>query len=666
MATIPFIGACRPSTESGKNAKMTIKQFFQSYFCLTTRSMMSKLALIILIFASSGSAQSIRYVKPNSSSRDCPGEPCLDIHQYIIKQVKEYFTDGSTFIFLPGNHTLQTTANLSSVSNVTLRGESDPTIFLSYEIFCKNMTNLVIFGLKFLLALDANMPAWKIVHSFNVIINCSLFEGNPDLKTSGRPLQLIDSNVSISNSLFKWNAVGVIFVHNGTALLSNNNFTGNRAAGELNGISLDIQHVNDSEIIFKINFIESGTISESGGAIFTLQSTIILSCNIFTENSANGHGGAMFIQDSTVVMNGNVFEGNRALQDGGAIYASDSIIDINGSHIQHNKYSSNSLEVTEDTSSDTVCELYFKSNIAQEKGGAIFLHESCLMMNNSNSSINFVANSAESGGAISTSNSYILAVAGEMTFLGNNAQAFGGALSINNAEAFGSALNIIIDSQNSNKVALSAKFINNTAGICGGASDVVGNKIIFMDTVVTGSSDSAFCISGHLNFSGTTIFSKNSGEPGGAILVHSKSHVSFTGHTVFDGNSADSGGAIYVLDEVKLAFNMHISFSHNQARGNGGAIYAHNSANIIFHQSTAIYILHNSAENGGAVYLSGGTSMMLMEEVVLASSHNHASKYGGVIYYEYAPTTSQCKHKSQDDDCECLLLPYCAINFALD
>ena len=59
-------------------------------------------------------------MRTNSSSRDCPGEPCLDLHQYI-KQAEKYFTDGSTFIFLPGNHTLQTVASLSNFSNVTLK-----------------------------------------------------------------------------------------------------------------------------------------------------------------------------------------------------------------------------------------------------------------------------------------------------------------------------------------------------------------------------------------------------------------------------------------------------------------------------------------------------------------------------------------------------------------
>ena len=340
-------------------------------------------------------------------------------------------------------------------------------------------------------------------------------------------------------------------------------------------------------------------------------STIILNCNIFTENSAHGSGGAISsIEESTLVLNGNHFEGNKALFHGGAIFASDSTIDINdGSHIQHINYSSNSLEVTEGMayfSSNTAdiggactvtfggsvvvfssnsaqsnggalvsvgssasfqeCfsgsslivgarQMYFKGITAQELGGALYQEGgSCFMINNSNSSIEFTANLATSGGAIFSSNSQILAEVGEMIFLNNSAQAFGGALKI-------------VDEFDVN-MTISANFIDNTAGICGGAGDVEGKGIIFIDTVATGNSDSAFGVSGDLHYIGTTNFSRNigePGEPGGALYVHPESHVSFTGHTVFDGNSADSGGALYVHSESCVSFTGHTVFDGNSA-----------------------------------------------------------------------------------------------------
>lgn len=52
---------------------------------------------------------------------------------------------------------------------------------------------------------------------------------------------------------------------------------------------------------------------------------------------------------------------------------------------------------------------------------------------------------------------------------------------------------------------------------------------------------------------------------------------------------------------------------------------------------------------------------MLAEEVVTA--HNHASKYGGVNYYEDAPTIFQCEFEGWiDEDSQ---LPLCSVQFAV-
>ena len=670
---------------------------------------MSITALIILIYASSGSAQNIRYVRPNYSSWDCPGEPCLNLHEYMIQKVAEYFTDGSTFIFLPGNHTLQTAVNLSSVSNVTLKGESDSTVIMSYGILCENVTNLAIFGLKFLLDFNANISdtsAWIIAHSFSITINCSIFEGNPGLKTSGGALLLIGSNVSVSNCLFKWNTRekgGSIFAHSSTAILDNNTFSGNRANVE--GGALDVQLAkfflssvfeNDFDtILSEMLGIKIHRVDEDGGAIYVLRSTIILICNIFAGNIADGSGGAIFSQESTVVMNDNMLEDNKAVEKGGAIFALKSILEVVGVMAYFSGNSaviggaiyavdctltfSGSLVVFSGNSAQScggalasvgstpsyygegysysslvvkAYQMYFKSNTAQELGGAIFLEENRLTINNSNSSVEFAANSAESGGAIYSSSSQILAVVGEMTFLNNCAQENGGAL------------RIIFNEMDNVNAEISANFINNTAGICGGAGDVGGGGIIFMDTLAKGNSNSAFCVTGDLNFSGRTNFSRNTGELGGAIFARSESHVSFTGHTVFDGNRANQGGAIYASNGVKLTFNNFIIlFSHNVARVDGGAIYAHHRASITFHPSATINILYNSAQNGGAIYMRGGT-LTFMKRIELLTSHNYASEYGGVIYYEDVVIKSQCEHKSHDT--EVSELPYCSIIFALD
>ena len=192
------------------------------------------------------------------------------------------------------------------------------------------------------------------------------------------------------------------------------------------------------------------------------------------------------------------------------------------------------------------------------------------------------------GGAIYSSDSWI--TAGQITFFNNTAKNFGGALQL------------YIDMHASVEMFIAANFINNTAGTCGGAARIRGD-IAFEGTLATGNSGSAFCVSGDLHFIGTTNFSSNTGELGGAIYIHPESHVSFIGHTVFNGNSAQRGGAIYALNAVKVVFKMlFLSLSHNKAQAEGGAIYSFR-ANFTFYENTAISILNNSAQNGGAMYV---------------------------------------------------------------
>ena len=250
-------------------------------------------------------------MRPNDSLEDCPGEPCLSFHQYIIEQTTKFFTNGSTFIFLPGNHTLLPAAYLSSVSNITLKGESDVTILMGTEFYCDRIANLTIFGLKFLFAFDGDTADHEETYSFalvfsqsmDIVINNTTFEGSADVHKTA--LQLMYSIVSISDCLFESNAAdnnGAIFALDSAVILNGSTFTGNRA----------------------------DAIDGYGGAIVAIaDSTITLHGNTFTGNRANGQGGAIYSQASTLVMNGDLFEGNEALVSGGAISADNSAVDIN-------------------------------------------------------------------------------------------------------------------------------------------------------------------------------------------------------------------------------------------------------------------------------------------------------------------------------------------------
>ena len=111
------------------------------------KSLASILIVILVVWSTSAH---VHYVKPNNyTSQSCPGQPCLILDQYT-QQTATYFTTGSTFLFLPGNHSLQTTLNLTNISDVVFRGmeEQSSNITIIHgnggNISCTGVANLTI------------------------------------------------------------------------------------------------------------------------------------------------------------------------------------------------------------------------------------------------------------------------------------------------------------------------------------------------------------------------------------------------------------------------------------------------------------------------------------------------------------------------------------------
>lgn len=133
------------------------------------------------------SAQSIRflYVKSNNfSASDCQNQPCQSLNQYAEEKAN-YFISGSTFVFLPGNHSLQTQLNLSNVSRITLKSmkmDSNVNIICTTKVTirCENVTSFNIERLTFLLQLNHHEVASALVfiNSKDIMIKSSLFLGS--------------------------------------------------------------------------------------------------------------------------------------------------------------------------------------------------------------------------------------------------------------------------------------------------------------------------------------------------------------------------------------------------------------------------------------------------------------------------------------------------------
>ena len=156
------------------------------------------------------SSSPIRYVRPNiSSALSCPGLPCLMLDQYA-QQTARYFTSGSIFVVLAGNHSLSSAINLTNISNITIKGElGNCLVIMSGDIRCQRVKNFTIEGLKFLLshgAVNKEESALVVIYCTGIVINRTIFESNKyDNQTLVRAVHITHSTLAAVDCLFKGN-----------------------------------------------------------------------------------------------------------------------------------------------------------------------------------------------------------------------------------------------------------------------------------------------------------------------------------------------------------------------------------------------------------------------------------------------------------------------------
>ena len=138
-----------------------------------------------------------------------------------------------------------------------------------------------------------------------------------------------------------------------------------------------------------------------------------------------------------------------------------------------------------------------------------------------------------------------------------------------------------------------------------------------------------------MTFIGTSIFSNNSAESGGAIVTFDNVVLTFNGINNFTGNSANlDGGAIYIDTNISLIFTGTSSFSSNSAM-EGGAITANHNTTLIFNGNIRFtnngHKINNGESHGGALYLSISATLNILPHTTVCWENNHAH-LGGAIY----------------------------------
>ena len=599
------------------------------------------------------------YVKPSEESASCPDQPCLMLNEYAAA-VTQYFTDNTTFIFLPGYHHLDTPIRIENASGLAFR-TMNSNVDLSTQVLFSPLANMTwagcdeiaIHDLVFILSgnLDTttHFSALVFIETNNCALSQLLFESNSTLQSTA--VRTYSSRVSITN-------VTVV-----------------------------------------------GAKSLLGAALFTYNSTInLFGENFFTNNTAT-QGGAMGFYSTVCTFNGNnYFIGNTAqynkdyfslFPDGGAVHCDSSVLSFNGSTtFQDNKVDipkgslfayaadggamaiySNS-RVTFEQTADTL----FTSNSAPSNGGAISISDSDISLQQGKVVFekNYCSLSASFGGAIAgLSNANIRCIGDGIRFSGNHAHAFGGAISAFASDLYlerttfeGNSANTggAVNYKNGLSLRVSScRFLNNSAMssfssaiyVDTSTTDVVFDGVNYFERN-QGRVGTVNFFYTNVIFNGINTFVNNSltDSLGAASLSITSSSVLLNGMSIFDNNYGMEGGGLYgYLSNITIAGNC--SFVRNAASLYGGGLWIRNSTlflsglvqfsmNQAKSRGSALYAVNSSVTIDGNVtvehcmelqylgFLTGSISLYDSHIIVtghLTSRYNRASDGGSISVY---------------------------------
>lgn len=547
---------------------------------------------------------------------------------------------GSVFIFLPGNHSLKTSLDITAVSNISFRGttgnDSRIIIICSDEVTVNNVTSMEIEGMTFILHLTQqegkSLSAFAFTRSRGVVIANSVFQ-NENIPSPGRAILSTDSNITIVNCLFEGNTGsdhgGAIFASQDTFMtLVGNVFTRNKA-GKGGAI-----YAERSNISLRGSSMNSNSGYTSGGALYSYECNIMITDNTFCNNFLIGSskllmGGTIAVEGGRMIATGSASFTNNTAGMGGAISLTHAIAEFREGNIVFKdnaaKYLGGGMYVKSSHSFITVGEnLTFIGNTAEGLGLAEVCGVMCLFTTlrsiENNVSATLLNNSGTDGAAI-----YIEKTSG---FAFSNIYAkgnFGGALGILQATA---------------KVVGTNLFSNNT-NEAKGVITITGSNVTFNGSnkfEYNYADEGAITTENSMSvvFLGYTSFRNNFGRSGAGGINSIESTVKFNRDTLFRNNIGYAGGS----ERGELEFRGLTRFYNNTAIIDGGGLFASRTQ---VYMSGTVTFSSNSACRGGAMHFKFGANLTLEWYVELSTIHNTASQYGGAICHEDSITIIQCK-----------------------
>ncbi len=596
--------------------------------------------LIALLSLPLASAQATYYVRPTSESVTpswSPCEDCLTLSEYASEPSRYFSSMKLTLVFLPGEHTLNTSMVFQLLENVTLVGNIS-FLQITSKIVCNKTSAFQFINVS------------KIEIKALAFVFCGSTNGSVKLPTIKYNLDML---LEQSENMIP--SVSALFVPN------------------FHFIGCHMEHCHLPLLLTKsrIYLKENKFVNNKGffgGAVAAYNSTsVFLGQNTFRGNVAEV-GGGVFARSSHLAFRGSTtFSDNTATFGGGGISAIDSSMDYNGGVLQEPFGLNLSCDGIHHSNVHT-----YMQNSARFGGGILLVRG---YMKQSKGTLYFTANSAIHGGGLRSYLSSVL-LDGLAIFRDNSAKSvavqlrtsqlgLGGAVDvwfsawtstvisfIGNSAVHGGAISSRYSQMNFTTVAckfvntsqevsslslvegcIHMHLVNNSAVSRGGALRVYnstigfsGNSYLEKNSASDGSGGGIFADDSKLHFKGYTTFLQNSaGSPGGGGLSVSSTELCFEGYTTFIGNSASSGGGVEARTS-SLAISGDVAFISNTAHISGGGVYLIDS---ILNVTGAGSYTNNTADiSGGAIYSKIGSILLIEGEHVFSGN---SALHGGAI-----------------------------------
>lgn len=348
----------------------------------------------------------------------------------------------------------------------------------------------------------------------------ALFEGNKAVNGKGGAVAVWTDK---DNNLKEGSTIDL-----GSAIFRENEAKfGGAIANANNDASDKVTEYGHTVSVGENSLFENNSASESGGAIYNMETVNVADGTKFIKNSANQYGGAIYNNGTATIGDNVVFDGNHTDTSN-----KDDGNDTTSGAIHNSEYS----EMTIGTNAQ------FTNNSA-EYAGAILNQRSDLTIG---TGALFQGNESTnaSGGAI-VNNAYgSISIGEDSRFIGNISAKSGGAIMNDGHENNGS------DKQASLTIGSGAEFSGNQAKVNGGAIANYGN----------GENDS------FLSLSNATFTNNSAGASGGAIYNDANNTIKLSGDMTFSGNTAEGAlndihneGTVTVSKDASLTLDGGIS-----------------------------------------------------------------------------------------------------------